>query len=80
MPRVKSLNLIIEYIGTDCFVNDVGEAKSPRFELYNQKDKKVIMKSNDPRDFDSWVKKHFWNKWKENGLINDIETDGGQND
>lgn len=60
MPRVKKLNLVLQYGDTDYYVNDLGVEKSPRFELYNTADKKVIAKSDNPVDFDNWIKKNIW--------------------
>lgn len=51
----KTLNLVLFYTGTDFCINDRGPDKSPRFELINQHTQKVIKKSNNPMDFDTYV-------------------------
>ena len=55
MARVKKLNIKVRYVGTDLVVNDLGEGKSPRFELYDTKNKKVLKKSNNPLEFEKIV-------------------------
>jgi len=57
MARTKSLHIVVKYIGTDWVVNDLGEGKKPRFELYNTKTKTVAKKSNKPLEFDDFVYK-----------------------
>lgn len=51
----KKLNIVVEYIGTNYVVNDLGARKSPRFELYDKAKKKTIKKSNDPLSFDNLI-------------------------
>ena len=60
MPRAKKLDLVVQYGDIGYYVNDLGKGKSPRFELYDEKNKKVITKSNNPVDFDEWLKKNIW--------------------
>ena len=60
MPRTKILHTVVTYRGTDYIVNDLGLGKSPRFELYNTAIHKVIQKSNNPMDFDKWMKDNGW--------------------
>lgn len=55
LPKAKKLNLVVRYGETGYFVNDLGEAKSPRFELYHVPTSKIIMKSNSPYDFDEYI-------------------------
>lgn len=59
MPRTKKLNLILNYADSGYYVNDLGLLKSPRFELYFAPDKKVIMKSDNPLDFEKKVWKDY---------------------
>ena len=61
MPRTKSLNAIVTYVDTDYIIKDLGLGKSPRFELYNTATKTVAQKSNNPMDFDEFMKK-VWKK------------------
>lgn len=55
MARTKQLNTVLTYVGTPYVVNDLGEAKSPRFELYNTEAHSVKFKSNNPLDFDKII-------------------------
>lgn len=55
MARTKQLNAVLTYVGTPCVVNDLGEAKNPRFELYNTETHSVKLKSNNPLDFDKII-------------------------
>ena len=66
MARTKQLNIRVTFNGTNLVINDLGENKSPRFELYDTGTKQVIKKSNNPLDFDDYVCK----VWKKDGLIN----------
>lgn len=66
MPRTKSINAVVRYANTDYIVNDLGSGKSPRFELYNTATKTVAQKSNNPMDFDEFMKK----VWKKAGYEN----------
>lgn len=59
MARTKTLNIVLTYTGTEYVVNDLGEAKSPRFELYHIPTKSVKSKSNNPLDFDAIIDKIF---------------------
>ena len=61
MPRVKNLNIVTTYGETGYVINDLGQDKSPRFELYYIYDKKSIKKSNNPYDFDEYMLK-IWYK------------------
>lgn len=56
MARTKQLNIRVKYGNTSLVVNDKGSDKSPRFELYNIDTKEIIAKSNNPIDFDKYVK------------------------
>ena len=56
------MNIKVVYDGTDCVVNDLGEDKSPRFELYDTKQKKILKKSNNPWDFDIIMSKIYENR------------------
>ena len=55
MARTKKLRIVVDYVNTQYIVNDLGEAKSPRFELYNTETKDITSRSDDPRDFDEIV-------------------------
>lgn len=55
MARTKQLNTVLTYVGTPYVVNDLGEAKNPRFELYNTETNSVKLKSNNPLDFDKSI-------------------------
>lgn len=61
MPRTKFLHMIVSYGDSGYVVNDLGEGKSPRFELYHIPTKKSIKKSNNPIDFDEYIDK-VWQK------------------
>lgn len=61
MPRVKNLNIVTTYGKTGYVINDLGQDKSPRFELYHIPTKKSIKKSNNPYDFDEYMLK-IWHK------------------
>lgn len=54
MPRVKKINTVVTYSGTDWVVNDLGFEHRPRFELYNIKTKEILAKSNNPVEFDEY--------------------------
>lgn len=58
MIKTKRLNIVVQFSGAPYVINDLGNDKSPRFELYNKATKQVEAKSNDPRTFDNIV-------WKE---------------
>lgn len=66
MARTKQLNICTTFSGTNLVVNDLGETKKPRFELYNTETKQVIKKSNNPLDFDDYV----WKIWEKERTIN----------
>lgn len=61
MSRVKNLNIVTTYGETGYVINDLGQDKSPRFELYHISTKKSIKKSNNPLDFDEYMLK-IWHK------------------
>ena len=65
MARNKNLNIIVSFEGTGCVINDFGESKSPRFELYHILDKKSIKKSDNPYDFYDYIYK-IWKVDEEN--------------
>lgn len=67
MVRTKQLNIVVQFSGTPYVINDLGNDKSPRFELYNETTKQVEAKSNDPRTFDNIV-------WKEDNNAGFSET------
>lgn len=60
MARTKILNFVVNYKDTGYHVNDLGESKSPRFELYHEPTNKVIIKTNNPQDCHEWIKKNIW--------------------
>ena len=60
MPRVKQLHAVVRFIGTDYIINDLGSSKSPRFELYNEKTKTVVQKSNNPLTFDKYMEENVY--------------------
>lgn len=55
MARTKQLNAVVTYMNTSYIVNDLGENKTPRFELYNTETHSVKLKSNNPLDFDKII-------------------------
>lgn len=55
MARTKQLNIVVTYVDTPYIVNDLGEGKSPRFELYNTETHSVKFKSNNPLDFHKFI-------------------------
>ena len=61
MAITKQLKIIVTYGDTGYVVNDLGQNKSPRFELYHITTKKSIKKSNNPLDFDEYMDK-IWRK------------------
>lgn len=67
MPKTKKLNIVVTFEGTDYVINDLGEGKSQRFELYNAAEKKTIKKSNNPYDFDDFM----WKVWNKNSNLKD---------
>ena len=69
MPRVKKLNIKMTYGDTGWVVNDLGEDKSPRFELYNTNTKQIKSRGNNPLAFDSFMFKETKEGWVWNGRI-----------
>lgn len=69
MARTKSLNLKVRYGKSGYVVNDLGENKSPRFELYHVDTKTVKAKSNNPYEFDDYILKI----WKEEYCLRMIQ-------
>lgn len=69
MPRVKKLNIKMTYGNTGWVVNDLGEEKSPRFELYNIKTKQIKARENNPLAFDNFMFKETKEGWAWNGRI-----------
>ena len=69
MPRVKKLNIKMTYGDTGWVVNDLGEDKSPRFELYNTNTKQIKSRGNNPLTFDSFMFKETKEGWVWNGRI-----------
>ena len=61
MARTKSLNIVLTYGDTGYVINDLGESKTPRFELYHIPTKSVKSKSNNPYEFDKYMTK-VWSK------------------
>lgn len=55
MARTKQLNAVVTYVGTSYIINDLGENKAPRFELYDTETHSVKLKSNNPLDFDKII-------------------------
>ena len=55
MARTKQLNIAVTYTGTPYIVNDLGEGKSPRFELYDTRAHSAKSKSNNPLDFHKFI-------------------------
>lgn len=55
MARTKQLNAVVTYVGTPYIVNDLGESKSPRFELYDTAAHSVKSRSNNPLDFEKII-------------------------
>ena len=68
MPRVKNLNILVTYGETGYIINDLGQDKSLRFELYHIPTKKSIKKSNNPLDFDEYMNKI----WRKEEQIDDV--------
>ena len=62
MAGKRAVIKILTYGDGEYQVNDLGESKSPRFELYCNSLKKAVKKSNNPLDFDLYMEKHVWNK------------------
>lgn len=63
MARTKTLNFVVAYGDTGYHINDLGANKSPRFELYNENDNKVILKTDNPIDCHNWIKKNIWKEF-----------------
>ena len=60
LPKQRKLNIVVTYGDTGYGINDLGEAKSPRYELCYIPETKAIKKSNNPLDFDEYME----TKWK----------------
>ena len=71
MPRVENLNIVTTYGETGYIINDLGQNKSPRFELYHIPIKKSIKKSNNPLDFDEYMVKI----WQKEGKCTNVQQD-----
>ena len=56
MPRIKKINVIVQYGDTGWIINDCG---NEQFELYNTNTKQILAKSNNPLDFDKHIDKIF---------------------
>lgn len=69
MPRVKKLNIKMTYGDTGWVVNDLGEDKSPRFELYNTNTKQIKARGSNPLAFDKLMFKETKEGWAWNGCI-----------
>ena len=65
IARTKQLNTKVKYGNTGYYINDLGENKSPRFELYHMPTKTVKTKSDNPYDFDKYMNKI----WKESDYV-----------
>ena len=65
MPRVKQIHAVVHFVGTDYIINDLGPGKSPRFELYNEKTKTVVQKSNNPLTFDKYMEENVYVEFSE---------------
>lgn len=57
MARTKTLNICVRYGGTPLVINDRGPDKSPRFELYDTEEKKIVASSDQPLNFDEIIRK-----------------------
>lgn len=62
MARQKQLNIKIKFGETGYVVSDLGEGKTPRFELFHIPTNKIIEKSNNPLNFDKYINKMFGNE------------------
>ena len=60
MSKVKQLRVVVQFVGTDYIINDLGPGKSPRFELYNERTKTIIQKSNNPLTFDKYMEENVY--------------------
>lgn len=69
MPRTKTLNYVVAYGNTGYHINDLGETKSPRFELYYEPEAKVIFKTNNPIECNEWMKKNVWSEFYTNQTV-----------
>ena len=56
MPKTKKINAVDQYGDTDWIINDCGNVQ---FELYNTSTKQILVKSNNPLDFDKHIDKIF---------------------
>ena len=60
MTKPKTANIVVRYAGFNAVVFDHGPSKSPRFELYNEKTKTVVQKSNNPLTFDKYMEENVY--------------------
>lgn len=74
MPRNKTLHLVVTYGETGYHINDLGETKSPRFELYYEPEAKVIFKTNNPIECNEWMKKNIWGEFYGNQIIEEDQS------
>lgn len=74
MARKKTLNFIVAYGDTGYYINDLGVDKSPRFELYNENDDKVILKTDNPIDCNNWVKKNIWKDFFQDEFEDNVDV------
>lgn len=65
MARTKNRTVVIDYKDSGYVVNDFGENKSPRFELFYEPTNKTIMKTNNPLECTAWMKKNVWKEFYE---------------
>ena len=56
MPRTKKISAVVQYGDTSWIINDCGNGQ---FELYNISTKQILVKSNNPLDFDKYIDKIF---------------------
>ena len=61
VARTKNLNIVVVYGETGYVVNDLGQDKSPRFELYHIPTKKSIQRSDNPLNFYKFIEK-IWER------------------
>lgn len=65
MPRKHPIHFVVAYGDTGYHVNDLGENKSPRFELYYEPDEKVIFKTDNPNECTKWIQENIWKEFYE---------------
>lgn len=56
MAGTKKINTTVQYDDTSWIINDCGNGQ---FELYNISTKQILVKSNNPLDFDKHIDKIF---------------------